>query len=146
MPFSRVGLAAAMAALMAASAPSAFAQQAATLTPAQMLAAQIEADLEVLAMQNGGMPTDEQIQLVIATDLAMSTVPLDQKEAAMTQVQAAAMAPGSALPSGTANATATAYTALTTTGTFVAAAPPAGGNSFTSTSTTTTTTTVYPAP
>lgn len=126
MPFGKVGLAAAMMVSMTAGASIAYAQTPPTLTPAQALAAQIEADLAALSAANGGMPTDAQIQLVIATDLAMSTATVGDKEAAMTLVQAAASAPGSALPPGTASDAGVAYAALTTTGTFVAAAPGGG--------------------
>ena len=129
MAFSKAGLAVAMVLSMAANAPAAIAQP--TLTPAQTLAAQIEADLATLSTNNGGMPTDAQIQQVIATDLAMSSASLTDKEAALTQVQTAALASGSTLPAGTASDAGTAYAALITTGTFVAAAPGGGtsGNS-----------------
>lgn len=124
MPFSKAGLAVAVMLTMASGASVAVAADTPTPTASQALAAQIESDLMTLAMNNGGMPTDAQIQLQIATDLAMSNASLADKEAALQQVQTAALASGSGLPAGTGADAGTAYADLTTTGSFV---PAAGG-------------------
>ena len=122
MPFSKAGLAVAVMLTMVSGASVAVAAD--TPTVSQALATQIESDLMTLAMNNGGMPTDAQIQLQIATDLAMSNASLADKEAALQQVQTAALASGSGLPAGTGTDAGTAYADLTTTGSFV---PAAGG-------------------
>ena len=135
MPFSKAGLAAVVALTIASLGGAAYAQS--TDPATQALATQIQNDLVALAMNNGGTPTDEQIQQTIASDLALSNITLAQKEAALQLVETAALAAGSTLPPGTAGDIGIAYAALTTTGSFVAAAGggAGGGAGFGSTGT-----------
>ncbi len=127
MSFVKAGLVAAVVLTIACASPA----YAADVDPAvQALATKIELDLAALSTANGGMPTDEQIQALIATDLSLSTIPLSQKEEALQLVSTDAGVTGTTLPAGTASAAGIAYAALTATGAFVAASGGgAGGGS-----------------
>jgi hypothetical protein len=118
MAFFKVGLAMAMAMAIGAEA------RADTSTAAVILATQIQSDLKTLMTNNGGAPTDAQIQLLIAADLALSNASLADKKTALQIVQAAALTAGSGLPIGTDVDARVAYATLIAAGNF---APATGG-------------------
>jgi hypothetical protein len=115
MPFVKTGLAVAAMLTMASGAA------------AQALAAQIESDLATLSTNNSGAPSDAMIQSTIATDLALSTASVSDKEAALQLAEKSANLPAGALAD-----LGIAYAALEQNGNFVAASGGAaqGASSF----------------